>query len=230
MAGDTLVIIYENYDKVALWYKSSAETYLIDVGFKDPSFFLWSPKNDTFILGTKKGNLVIYDILNDKVDTILGKHSKEITCGTWTDDDMLVLGSNDKTISFSSRDGQTIQSFSLMSNPKTILHTYHNDRCFISVNLDSDVWFYDASNPLDGVQKESKLITFPPEVGRILCHFWQPDGGSIIISTTCGRFICQPNPLLENMDDDYHILEYSVQLGRICKCCVQLQSFVVVGK
>ena len=40
---------------------------------------------------------------------ILGKHTKKITCGAWNNQNLLALGSEDKTLTVSNSDGDTIR-------------------------------------------------------------------------------------------------------------------------
>ncbi len=230
-AGNILCVVYEDHDEVTLWYKSNNEIHLIRSGFKDISLLLWSPSNDSFILGTKKGNLVICNVSKNNVDTILGKHSGEILCGTWTNDGLIVLGSDDKTISFSRTDGGAIQTFSLPYRPKNISHVSSNGYCFVSAELDFGIWFSDASqeNYSNGIQSEPALTIFEEDLGSVVCHFWQPNCKSILIGTSHGKFIRQPNPLLQDAEDKYNVLEYTIPLGTLSKSCAT-QSLVLVGK
>lgn len=48
---------------------------------------------------------------------IVGKHSKRIICGAWNEDNLLALGSEDKTLSISNLDGDTLRIVSLRADP-----------------------------------------------------------------------------------------------------------------
>lgn len=39
----------------------------------------------------------------------LGKHSKKITCGSWSTQNLLALGSEDNTLSISNHEGDTVR-------------------------------------------------------------------------------------------------------------------------
>ena len=52
---------------------------------------------------------------------ILGKHTKKITCGAWSQQNLLALGSEDKTISVSNAEGDTIRQTSLRADPSDLL-------------------------------------------------------------------------------------------------------------
>lgn len=48
---------------------------------------------------------------------ILGKHTKRITCGSWSTENILALGSEDKHLSISTEDGDLIRDVQLRDVP-----------------------------------------------------------------------------------------------------------------
>ena len=51
---------------------------------------------------------------------ILGKHTRRITCGSWSNENLLALGSEDKTITISNAEGDTLRQTSVRSDPGDI--------------------------------------------------------------------------------------------------------------
>lgn len=51
---------------------------------------------------------------------VIGKHSKKITCGAWNTENLLALGSEDKTISISNVDGDTLRVINVRAEPSEI--------------------------------------------------------------------------------------------------------------
>lgn len=51
---------------------------------------------------------------------VLGKHTKRISCGAWSTENLLALGSEDKTLSISNTEGDTLRIISLRSEPSDI--------------------------------------------------------------------------------------------------------------
>ena len=51
---------------------------------------------------------------------ILGKHTKKITCGAWSKGGLLALGSEDKTLTISNADGDTVRQASLRDQPSDV--------------------------------------------------------------------------------------------------------------
>lgn len=72
----------------------------------------------------------IYNLLFRRTP-ILGKHSKRITCGAWSKDNILALGSEDKTFSLSSEDGDSLRVIQLRDVP--------SDMCFAEIKTDERV-------------------------------------------------------------------------------------------
>ncbi|MEQ2297926.1 WD repeat-containing protein 19, partial [Ameca splendens] len=92
------------------------------VGFsKDQmTFILWSKTGPLLAVGTAKGNLLIYNQQTSRKIPILGKHTKKITCGCWSSQNLLALGSEDNTLTISSHEGDTIRQASLRGEPAEI--------------------------------------------------------------------------------------------------------------
>lgn len=62
------------------------------------SLCTWAPKQPLLALGTTRGNLYLYNHETVNVESILGKHSKRITCGAFNGRTQLALGGDDSLI------------------------------------------------------------------------------------------------------------------------------------
>ena len=51
---------------------------------------------------------------------ILGKHSRKIVCGAWSLENLLALGSEDKSISISNADGDSLRQTNMRDVPSAI--------------------------------------------------------------------------------------------------------------
>lgn len=51
---------------------------------------------------------------------VIGKHTKKITCGSWNKENLLALGSDDKTISVSNAEGDTLKIINLRAEPSDL--------------------------------------------------------------------------------------------------------------
>ena len=72
------------------------------------------------LVGTVKGNVIFYDHQTTLKIPILGKHTKRITCGCWTDQDMICMASEDKTLSITSAEGDAIERAELHGEPSQL--------------------------------------------------------------------------------------------------------------
>lgn len=108
--GDTLAIITDKSSTIFLWDAITNKTSQVDSGMRDAmSFLLWSRVGTLLAVGTAKGNLLIYNRQTSRKISVLGKHTKRITCGCWSIENLLALGGEDKMITISNQEGDTIR-------------------------------------------------------------------------------------------------------------------------
>lgn len=127
-----LTLIFErNKKKKSFIFQVHSE--ILDIGVSDiPTFLKWNHiREEPFLLylaiGTKKGILALYNhhhtqAEQKEVSTILGKHSGEIVCGGFTDNQLLLLGSEDSSFTISDiKSGDTLLQKTLSTKtPKSI--------------------------------------------------------------------------------------------------------------
>ena len=51
---------------------------------------------------------------------ILGKHTKKITCGAWSKQNLLALGGEDRMLTINTADGDMIRQMSLRADPTEV--------------------------------------------------------------------------------------------------------------
>ena len=119
--GSNLGIIAENSSDLTLWNSKNLKIQKVETGLKELLTFLAWGKSGVFLaIGTAKGNVLLYNQKAGRKVPILGKHSKKITCGAWSSDNLLALGSEDRTLSVSTFEGDKVHSASLRSEPSQI--------------------------------------------------------------------------------------------------------------
>ena len=80
------------------------------LGIRDPlNVLVWAKSGPTLAIGSYRGNLMLYNHKTSRRIPVIGKHSKAITCGAWSEANLLALGSEDRTLSISNSDGDTIR-------------------------------------------------------------------------------------------------------------------------
>lgn len=190
--GDTLAIVCDNSNGIFLWDTNSQKFSQIDSGLKDTmTFLLWSKSGSMLAVGTLKGNLLIYNHKTSRKIPIIGKHTKRITCGAWSAENLLALGSDDKTISISNADGDTLRQTQLRAEPSDVdfSEMKGDERSSIgentvSVNIGKKTLFLfninDPDNPIE--------LAFQQRYGSIVAYKWFGDG-YILIGFSQGYFV-----------------------------------------
>ena len=81
---------------------------------------IWGKATPILAIGSYRGNLMVYNHKTSRRVSIIGKHSKSITCGAWSDAGLLALGSEDRTLSISNAEGDTLRVATLRAEPMDI--------------------------------------------------------------------------------------------------------------
>jgi WD repeat-containing protein 19 len=84
---------------------------------KDLCWMQWSRNGPELAIGSAKGNLIVYNKRAAKLNSLLGKHAKKITCGAWNSQGQLALASEDKTVSLSTEKGDLISQDPFKAEP-----------------------------------------------------------------------------------------------------------------
>lgn len=80
---------------------------------------------------------------------MLGKHQRAITCGAFSDGDLLALGADDASITVSNMEGDSIYSFTCNSDPSLIK-------------------FNDLRRPADKTAKTDTMVVFKLSKSRCI--------------------------------------------------------------
>lgn len=118
--GDRLAILLRRSTFVSLWSAGTFEVDVVDTGLKDVVFVAWAPADKILAAVTQKGNLMLYNDWEKRKEKFMGKHNKRVSCGAWTAGGDLVLGSEDKRVTVSNRQGATLYQTQLKSEPQSI--------------------------------------------------------------------------------------------------------------
>ena len=114
-------MIANNSPLLYLWSANSLKVEVIETSLRDNITFLtWGKNGPLLCLGTAKGGVLLYNQRAGKKVTILGKHTKRITSGAWSCDNLLALGAEDRTLSISTVDGDTVHTSSLRAEPSMV--------------------------------------------------------------------------------------------------------------
>ena len=111
--GESLAILQDGNGTVPIWDMASRNLTPLETNLKDPTFLKWSRVGPQLAIGTIKGNLLLYNKLNRRKIPVLGKHPRRITCGAWSLANQLALGSEDRSLTLSDEQGDTLQQTEL---------------------------------------------------------------------------------------------------------------------
>ncbi|NXO83768.1 WDR19 protein, partial [Sitta europaea] len=237
--GDTLAIITDKSSTIFLWDAITNKTSQVDSGMRDAmSFLLWSRAGTLLAVGTTKGNLLIYNRQTSRKISVLGKHTKRITCGCWSIENLLALGGEDKMITISNQEGDTIRQTSVSSDPSdmqfSVMKTderVSTRESTVSVVVGKRTLFLfnlnDPDNPID--------LKFQQPYGSIVSYKWYGDGyimigfsqGCFVVISTHIREIGQEVFQAHNHKDNLSSIAISQSLNKAASCgdnCIKIHD------
>lgn len=189
--GDFLGIINANSSSLLLWDANTEKKTSVDLGLRDTlTCLMWSKNSTLLAVGTNRGNLAIYNHATSQKVPILGKHSKKISCGVWSKDNILALGSEDKTVSLNNSEGDTFRVITLRSEPYQI--TFSDMKLDDKLGEDNTVsiligkktlFLYNLDDPENPIE-----LAFQQKYGSVVTYKWFGDG-YILLGFTTGYFI-----------------------------------------
>ncbi|KAF6133735.1 WD repeat domain 19 [Phyllostomus discolor] len=190
--GDILAMIAEKSSGVYLWDANTNKTSQLDSGIRDQMCFLvWSKVGSFLAAGTARGCVLIYNHQTSRKIPILGKHSKRVTCGCWNAENLLALGGEDRMITVSNQEGDTIRQSPVRLEPsdmqfstmKTDDRTYATENTISVVLGKKSLFLFNLNDPDSSIDLE-----FQEHYGNIVCYSWYGDG-YIMIGFSRGTFV-----------------------------------------
>lgn len=92
--GEVLAVLQNGNSAIIVWDAAQRKTLApVETNMKDLTWMQWSRAGPELAVGSGKGNLIIYNRLTTRMNPLLGKHAKRITCGAWNAANQLALGS-----------------------------------------------------------------------------------------------------------------------------------------
>ncbi|MCI4395062.1 hypothetical protein PGIGA_G00175990 [Pangasianodon gigas] len=239
--GDTLAVIAEKSTSIHLWDANVNKMSQLDSGMRSIdqlSFLLWSKTGPLLAVGTSKGNLLIYNQQTSRKIPVLGKHTKRITCGCWSSQNLLALGSEDHNITISNHEGDTIRQTSVRADPADIQFSVMKTdersspgESTVSVAVGKATLFLfnlnDPDNPIE--------LAFQERYGNIISYRWYGDGyimigfshGYFVVISTHIREIGQELFQAHNHKDSLSSIAISQALNKAASCgdnCVKIHD------
>ncbi len=92
------------------------------------SYVGWSNTHPVLCIGSEKGSLVFYNRKSQRKIPCISKHGKKVTHGDWHPEGLLITCSEDKLLTISNQQGDTVQdSFIVKAEPTQIKWCPSND-------------------------------------------------------------------------------------------------------
>ncbi|XP_013161531.1 PREDICTED: WD repeat-containing protein 19 [Papilio xuthus] len=215
--GDYLAVITPNSATVLLWECHTNKRLNIETGLREPpSCLAWAFGEPLLAVGTQKGNLALYNHHTTKRIPIIGKHTKKITSAVWNRDSILILASEDKSLSINNSDGDTLRIITLRDVP--------NDLQFSEMKTDERVagentislvvgkrtlYLYNLLNPENPIE-----LAFQQRYGSIVSYKWYGDG-YILIGFSAGYIIAISTHIKEVGEELFQVKNHKDNLTDI---------------
>ncbi|KAI5712448.1 hypothetical protein M8J76_013327 [Diaphorina citri] len=227
--GDLLGIISSNSSAVNVWNTYTKKRTIVDSGLRDPlTCLVWCKVGQVLAIGTARGNLTVYNHMTSKRVPVLGKHTRKITTCAWSQNNMLAVGSEDKTMSISNALGDTIRVTALRAEPSDIQFSdmklderSGKDNTVSVVVGQKTLFLYNLQDPNNPIE-----LAFQARYGSILAYKWFGDG-YILLGFSEGYFVQISTHIKEvgqelfqckNHKDFLSDIAYSTVLGKVASC------------
>uniref|UniRef100_A0A7N6FAY9 WD repeat domain 19 n=1 Tax=Anabas testudineus TaxID=64144 RepID=A0A7N6FAY9_ANATE len=209
--GDILAVIAAKSSSIYLWDASVNKTSQIDSGMRDQmSFILWSKTGPLLAVGTVKGNLLIYNQQTSRKIPVLGKHTKKITCGCWSSQNLLALGSDDNTLTISNHEGDTIRGKGKRIYLMKTDERSSQGETTVSVSVGKKIlMLFNINDPDNRID-----LTFQHRYGNIVSYRWFGDG-YILIGFSHGYFVVISTHIKEIGEELYQAHNHKDSLNSV---------------
>ncbi|XP_059483099.1 WD repeat-containing protein 19 [Neocloeon triangulifer] len=176
--GDLLAASCEKSARVVLWDAQTRRPQPIVSGLGEGvSWVGWGPRA-VLALATTKGNLVLYDHRSGRRMPVLGKHNRQIVSGAWSRAGLLALAAEDRSLSVSTADGDTLRAVALRAEPsllrfgriKTEDKPHGDDTVSVVVGRKT-LYLLRVSEGDEPVE-----LAFQPRYGQVVSYEWFGDG------------------------------------------------------
>eukprot|EP00899_Mesostigma_viride_P009995 jgi/Mesvir1/18998/Mv18958-RA.1 len=235
-SGDRVAILQALSPIVLIYNVNTKATTKVDTQMKELSVIAWARTVPILAIGTGKGNLLLYNDKLQKKIPIMGKHSRRITCGAWNMANKLALGGEDRQLTVSQQDGDTLLQTSLKAEASEICWAdkKDNDRdrsgsgeTTISVNVGrACLYIHKLGAGPNGAEQEPIEMAFQEKYGKVQCHQWFGDGyillgfqsGYIVIISTHSVEMSEEVFSKKIHQTELTHLAYSSALDRAASC------------
>lgn len=168
--GEYLGVAFHQSTKVWVLEARRRQTAEFDLGRQvQPTLLLWNHSKDILAVTSSKGHVFLYNHDTRSQECFIGKHSRAIVCGSWSDDDLLALAGEDKEVSVIDIQGNMVCSFDHTFSSVQQLQFPPRRSDTLSVVLGQRMLLL-CNLSEDGAQQVR--LTFESSYGDIESHTW----------------------------------------------------------
>ena len=208
--GEVIAVLQEKVSYITVWDINTLTYTQLEIGSNDqPSFIKWSKTQAVLAIGTEKGGLVFYNKGTQRKIPTIGKHSMRVIAGDWSHDDLLITGSEDRTLTVSTLTGDTIPQTSQIKAQPLKINWQQNNMITMMVRDISIfvIW------PKEGFT--SKEITLQHHYGKIISYEWYSDD-KIIVAASEGWIIAYSMEKANFGTEIYSMKIFNITFDVIC--------------
>ena len=174
-------------------------------------------------VGTAKGGLLVYNHNTSRKTTFLGKHTKKITCGAWSEENLLILGSDDHSVTINNSEGDLLQQPLLHGDPSDIQIFTTSSGTKVSIVVNKQTLYLvninDPDSPLE--------LAFQAKYGNIVSYRWFGDG-RLLMGFVSGYFVVVSTDLKQIGQELFQSRNHKVRLNDIA-CSYTLNKAATCG-
>jgi len=218
--GEALAFLQEEVPYVVVWNINNKHFTQLEVGQNDrPSFIKWSRTQPVLAIGTEKGGIVFFNKSTQRKIPTIGKHSSSVITGDWNAHDLLITGSQDKTVTVSTVNGDTKAQSSIMNPPAQL--KWGNHEMATMILKEQLILAYNMNlKPIE--------ISFQPHYGKILCYEWYEED-KLIAGCSEGWIVAVSTNFSEIGTELRSAKLFNINLDCLC-VCKSLEKAAVAGE
>jgi len=225
--GEILACIQATSSSVSLWTATTKNFQNLETSIKDLCIIAWSKTDPVLAVGSVKGNLMLYNTETFKKVPVMGKHSKKIISACWNNKGQLALTSEDKTMTVSDLEANTVDMLNIKGDPTNVQWACRKvDGKSSKTADDTTVSLINSGKTLvmhsAGTKEGLVELAFNKKYGNLVTFRWFGDGyivaafsnGNVIIVSTHSKEIGTEISMLKAHRDQLNNLTVNTSIAK----------------
>eukprot|EP00672_Neobodo_designis_P023740 CAMPEP_0174834780 /NCGR_PEP_ID=MMETSP1114-20130205/5042_1 /TAXON_ID=312471 /ORGANISM="Neobodo designis, Strain CCAP 1951/1" /LENGTH=1382 /DNA_ID=CAMNT_0016068709 /DNA_START=126 /DNA_END=4274 /DNA_ORIENTATION=- len=227
--GSTLAVVQAQTQSVVLFDMATHKVDTLNTAMKaDVVLARWAHSLPILCVGNAKGGVLMYNRETFKKTPIVGKHSKKILSMSWNRRNQVAMSSEDKTLSVSDEEGQTIDSVNIKGDPLELKWADRKSDDRKQGSVDGTVSMTNGGKTLILFAPETKdslvELAFNKKYGNLTNFEWFGDGylicgfsqGNITVVSTHSKEIGNEVSMMKAHRDSLNALTVNKAISKGC--------------